>query len=228
MVATVPHPGVNAQLKKKREREREREKERERERERKRERERETEIEKREIEKEREGERREKRERERKREKERERKREREGKREREREKRKNERERREREREKRVSEKNERKKERKRKRERERKRDRPVWSFHLCLESGCAPMECHGDRLPGRFLSTGANDTMSAMMKPAKELHEIGVGQPSAACQVMVCPSRRTLVTMRTVTLTTSSRDKLRRAMLSCSLSSSRWLVTW
>ena len=68
----------------------------------------------------------------------------------------------------------------------------------------------------------------MSAMMKPAKEFHETGVGQPTAACQVMVCPSRSTLVTMRTVTLTTSSRDKLRRAMLSCSPSSSRWSVTW
>ena len=34
----------------------------------------------------------------------------------------------------------------------------------------------------------------MSATMKPAKELHETDVGQPTAACQVMVCPSRKTL----------------------------------
>ena len=58
--------------------------------------------------------------------------------------------------------------------------------------------MECHGDRLPGRYISTGDKDTMSAMMKPAKELHETGAGQPTAACQLMVCPSRRTLVTTR------------------------------
>ena len=76
--------------------------------------------------------------------------------------------------------------------------------------------MECHGDRLPERYTSTGAKDTMSAMVQPAMELHECDVAQPTAACQLMVCASRRTLVT-RTVTLTTSSRDKLWRAMLSC-----------
>ena len=51
------------------------------------------------------------------------------------------------------------------RKRERERERfgehllhptsSRPVWSFHHILESGCAAMECHGDRLPWRYLNT-------------------------------------------------------------------------
>ena len=54
--------------------------------------------------------------------------------------------------------------------------------------------MECHGDRLPGRYISTGAKDTM----KPANEFHETDVGQPTAACQVMVCPSRRTVVPKR------------------------------
>ena len=86
--------------------------------------------------------------------------------------------------------------------------------------------MECHGDRLPGRFSNTEAKDTMSSMVKPAKELHECDVGQPTAACQVMVCLSRRTLVTTRTVTLATSSRDKLWRAMLSCL--SGPVVVTW
>ena len=47
--------------------------------------------------------------------------------------------------------------------------------------------MECHCDRFPGRYISTGAKDTMSATMKPAKEFHEIDVGQPTAACQPMV-----------------------------------------
>ena len=65
---------------------------------------------------------------------------------------------------------------------------------FLSCV--GCAAMECHGNHLPGRFSSTGAKDTMSTMVKPAKEFHEFDVGQPTAACQVMVCPSRRTLVT--------------------------------
>ena len=87
--------------------------------------------------------------------------------------------------------------------------------------------MECHGDRLPGRYTSTGAKNTMSSVMKPVKELHECDVGQPTTACQVMVCLSRRMLVTKRTVTLATSSRDKLWRAMLSLSLWASRegWL---
>ena len=35
----------------------------------------------------------------------------------------------------------------------------------------------------------------MSATMKPPNEFHELDVGQPIAACQVMVCPSRRKLV---------------------------------
>ena len=39
--------------------------------------------------------------------------------------------------------------------------------------------------------------DTMSTMVKPAKEFHEFDVDQ-TAACQVMVCPCRRTLVTKR------------------------------
>ena len=52
--------------------------------------------------------------------------------------------------------------------------------------------MECHGDRLPGRYISTGAKDTMSATVKPAKEFHETDVGQ------VIVCPSTRTLDTKR------------------------------
>ena len=92
----------------------------------------------------------------------------------------------------------------REREREGERKREvvwratssRPVWSFPLFLESGYAAMECHGDRRPWWYTSTGAKDTMSSTVKPVKELHECDVGQPTAACQVMVCPSRRTLVT--------------------------------
>ena len=55
--------------------------------------------------------------------------------------------------------------------------------------------MECHGDRLPGRYASTVAKNTMSSMVKPAQELHECDVGQPTAACHVLVCPSRTTLV---------------------------------
>ena len=122
-----------------------------------------------------------------------------------------------------------------------------PLVLFPLSLcgkEQGCAAMECHGYPLPGRYVSTGAKDTMSATVKPAKEFHETDVGQPTAACQLMVCPSRSTLVTKGaaptrgakdteervygTVTLTTFFRDKLWRAMLSLSLSASRWLVSW
>ena len=52
------------------------------------------------------------------------------------------------------------------RERESERERERwfgehllhpTVWSFPFCLESGSAAVECHGDRLPGRFSSTEA-----------------------------------------------------------------------
>ena len=61
--------------------------------------------------------------------------------------------------------------------------------------------MECHGDhgnRRPGRYISTLDKNTMSTAVKPAKEFHEFDVGQRTAACQMMVCPSRRTLVTTR------------------------------
>ena len=70
--------------------------------------------------------------------------------------------------------------------------------------------MECHGDgdRLPGRYISTGVTsgeeehaveriiemrndvdkDTMSTMVKLATEIDELrDIGQPTAACQVMV-----------------------------------------
>ena len=47
-------------------------------------------------------------------------------------------------------------------------------------MAQGCAAMKCHGDRLPGRDKSTGAKNTMSSMVKPAKELHECDVcGMP-------------------------------------------------
>ena len=83
--------------------------------------------------------------------------------------------------------------------------------------------------------------DTMSAMVKLAKKICGFcDVGQSTAACQLMVLPSRKQLVTRGVlrpaqggakdteervyglVSLTTSSRDehdKLWRAMLSCSL---------
>ena len=32
--------------------------------------------------------------------------------------------------------------------------------------------MDCHGDRRPGRYTSTGAKDTRSDTMKPANEFH--------------------------------------------------------
>ena len=145
---------------KKREEERRREK-REKRREKKRE-------EERRREKKREREKREEREEERGREEKIQRRREKE-KRERERERRERERERRERERKRerekereREREERERKREREKERERERKRERkrrPLqgqWSFPFCLESGCAAMECHGDRRPGRYINTG------------------------------------------------------------------------
>ena len=120
-------------MRKKKERERVRESKRERERERKRKKEKE-------------------RERKRKKEKERERKRKKEKEKERERDTR-------------------EREKEREREREKERERERekewfgehllhPTSSrFPLCLESGCAAMECHGDRLPGRYTGGQRHD---------------------------------------------------------------------
>ena len=49
----------------------------------------------------------------------------------------------------------------------------------------------------PGGKKVLGDTDTMSATMKPAKELHKLGVGQPTAVCQLMVVPSRRQLVTL-------------------------------
>ena len=84
----------------------------------------------------------------------------------------------------------------------------------------------------------------MSTMVKPAEEFHEFDVEQPTAACQAMVCPFQMNAGyeegqlrpakggaeeteerVCGMVTLTTSSRDKLWRAMLSCSLSTSRRL---
>ena len=70
--------------------------------------------------------------------------------------------------------------------------------------------------------------DTMSATMKPAKEFHELDVGQPNVECQLMVLHSRRQLVARRgelrpvhvltlMVSPMMSSRDKLWRATLSC-----------
>ena len=102
--------------------------------------------------------------------------------------------------------------------------------------------MERHGDRLPGRYISTGSKDTMSAVVKPAKELHESDVGQPIATCQLMVCPSRSTLVTKETAPTREGwskrhrgaclrhgdTDDVLPRTMLSYSLSASQWLVSW
>ena len=77
--------------------------------------------------------------------------------------------------------------------------------------------MECHGDRLPGRKTNTEVpsveegldverisvarsdEDTMSTMAKLAKEIDEFrDISQPTAACQVVVCPSSRTQVTKR------------------------------
>ena len=37
----------------------------------------------------------------------------------------------------------------------------------------------------------------MPATMKPAKDLHKLDVGQPTAVCQLMVVPSLRRLVTL-------------------------------
>ena len=51
--------------------------------------------------------------------------------------------------------------------------------------------MECHGDRLRGRYISTGGQGHDVS----AKEFHELDVGQPTAECP-FVCLSRRTLVT--------------------------------
>ena len=51
----------------------------------------------------------------------------------------------------------------------------------------------------PGGLQVRGAKNTMLVTMKHAKEFHETGVGQPTAACQLMVCPSRSTLVTKGT-----------------------------
>ena len=70
------------------------------------------------------------------------------------------------------------------------------LFSFVSCV--GCVAMECHCDRLPGRFISTGAKNTMSSMVMPAKEFHETDDGQPTAACQVLLCPSRKKLVTTK------------------------------
>ena len=127
----------------------------------------------RERQREREKEREKERERKRKKEKERERKEERKKGRKEERKKGRKEERKKGREEERKKGRKEERKRERGRERERkrgsekERKRwfgehllhptsSRPSRSFPLCLESGCAAMECHGDRLPGRYFKYG------------------------------------------------------------------------
>ena len=96
--------------------------------------------------------------------------------------------------------------------------------------------MECHGDSLPGRCTNTGVTsaeeghdvdritvmrndvdkDTMSTMVKLAKEIDVLrDIGQPTAACQLMVLPSRKQLVTRGVLRPAQGGADRHRGACL-------------
>ena len=64
--------------------------------------------------------------------------------------------------------------------------------------------MKCHGDRFPGRYTSTGGQE------------HDVShdeAREPTAACQLMVCPSRSTLVTKGTAPTREGWSKRHRRA---------------